>query len=87
LKADGTSLTWRNVGGYTASTSFDFSVRSATIDVAYLPPGAENTRAAATDEVTLSLNQKLSLVQVRYGLTNGGGEMKVYQVWVEAQSG
>jgi hypothetical protein len=86
LKTDGSSLTWRNIGGYTPSTTFDFSVRGATIDVAYLPPGAANTRAAATDEVTLALTQKLSNLQVRYGLTLGG-EMKVYQVWVEAQAG
>ena len=86
LKLDGTSLTWDNVGGYTPSTTFDFSVRNATIDVAYLVSGAVNTRAATTDEVTLALTQNLQQLQVRYGLTLGG-EMKVYKVWVETQEG
>ena len=91
LKTDGTSLTWRNVGGYMASTSFDFSVRNGTIDIAYLPPSLSNTRAATTDEITLSLTQTLSDLQVRYLLTNEvdgvGGEIKMYDVWVEAQAG
>lgn len=86
LKLDGTSLTWDNIGGYSPSTSFDFSVRNATIDVAYLVAGAVNTRAATTDEVTLALTQNLQQVQVRYGLTLGG-EMKVYKVWIESQEG
>jgi LysM repeat protein len=86
LKTDSTSLVWRNVGGYTASTSFDFSVRNATIDIAYLPSGVVNTRAAATDEIDMAVTQKLSKIQVRYGLTLGG-EVKVYQVWVEATAG
>lgn len=86
LKIDGSSLTWDNVGGYSASTSFNFSVRNATIDVAYLPAGVSNTRAATTDAISLSLTQQLSNVQVRYGLTNGG-EVKMYKVWIEAQEG
>jgi hypothetical protein len=86
LKLDGTSLTWDNVGGYTATTSFDFSVRNATIDIAYLPSGVVNTRGIATDQVSLALTQNLQQVQVRYGLTLGG-EMKVYKVWIESQEG
>lgn len=84
--ADGASLTWDNIGGYTAATSFNFSVRNATIDIAYLPPTAVNTRPATTDEITLALNQNLGLIQVRYGLTLGG-EMRVFECWVEALSG
>ena len=83
---ENTTLTWLNAGGYTAATSFNFSVRNASIDVAYLPLLAENTRAATTDEITLPLTQSLGLVQLRYGLTNGG-EMQVAEVWVEASSG
>ena len=86
LLLDGSTLICRNLGGYTPSTSFDFSIRNATIDVAYLPSGASNTRAKATDSVTLGLTQPLGNLQVRYGLTLGG-EIKVYEVWVEAQAG
>jgi hypothetical protein len=84
--ADSTSLVWDNVGGYTSATSFNFSVRNANIDVSYLPPTAQNTRTATTDEITLALNQNLSLIQVRYGLTLGG-EIRMYEVWVEALAG
>jgi hypothetical protein len=86
LKTDGSSLTWVNMGGYVAATSFNFAVRNANMDIAYLPPTAGNTRAATTDEVTLALTQNLGHVQVRYGLTNGG-EMRVFEIWVEAMSG
>ena len=83
---DGTTLTWVNDGGYTAATSFDFGIRNATIDIAYLPPSVINTRATTTDKITLPLTQNLAKVQVRYGLTSGG-EIKMYEVWVEATAG
>jgi len=89
---DGSSLVWLNDGGYTATTSFDFSVRNATVPIAYLPPGAANTRGATTDEITLGLNQNLGLIQLRYGLINNlpvnpAGEILMYEVWVEATAG
>jgi hypothetical protein len=83
---DGASLIWRNVGGFTAATDFNFSVRNARIDVAFLPPDAENTRPATTDELSLPLTQNLAAIQVRYTL-DVGGDMRIYEVWAECQMG
>jgi len=56
-------------------TSFNFGIKNAAIDVAYVDAAAVSTRNAATDEVDLALTQNLGKVQLRCGLTQGG-EMK-----------
>jgi hypothetical protein len=95
----GSPLVWQNQGASPGGvTYFNASARFATIFVNFTPPTATNSRPLTTDEITLSLNQNLGKVQVKYGMQslNGdplpdppatSGELDVYEIWVEAQAG
>lgn len=87
LTADGSSLTWINIGPGTALTFFNESVRNGQVLVSYVPPTAASSRAKTTDEITLPLDQNLGQVQVRYGLILQNGEIDMYEVWIEGQVG
>ena len=84
---DNTTLLWLNVGARDITTTFNYAIRNVTLSVTYIAAGTGSTRAKTTDTVTLPLNQNLGLVQVRYGNDLAAGDIKVYEVWVEATAG
>lgn len=87
LTTDGASLIWIETGPISTSTTFDFSIRNAVIQVTYVASGSPSSRAITTDSVTLPITQNLGRVQVRYGFVTQAGEMDMYEVWIEAQAG
>lgn len=87
LTNDAASLIWLETGATSSTTTFDFNIRNAVIQVTYVAPSSPSSRAITTDEVTLPITQNLGRVQVRYGFVTEAGEQDIYEVWIEAQAG
>jgi hypothetical protein len=87
LTNDNASLIWKNIGSVSSTTTFDFGIRNARIQVNYVAPGSSSSRALTTDEITLPITQNLGRVQVRYGFVTKAGELDMYETWIEAQAG